>query len=152
MQRIGLGLAALGRPGSITRGQDVDLPDRTVEGMRARTRCSTPLGMRACGSSTPHAATASAADAGWTVVVKETLANGAAMDALPGAHPDADAIAAALAIDPRVVVLSGAVTVEQLHANLRAVDVDGAEVARVTEGLVRSPDAYWRARGARAWR
>lgn len=49
-------------------------------------------------------------------------------------------------------MLSGAATVEQLHASLRAVDVDGADVARATLGSAQSPDAYWRARGARAWR
>jgi len=37
VSRIGLGLAALGRPAYITSGRDGDLPDRTVAGMRART-------------------------------------------------------------------------------------------------------------------
>jgi aryl-alcohol dehydrogenase-like predicted oxidoreductase len=36
--RIGLGLAALGRPAYITGGRASDLPDRSVAGMRARTR------------------------------------------------------------------------------------------------------------------
>lgn len=36
--RIGLGLAAVGRPGYLTLGRDQDLPDRSVDGMRARTR------------------------------------------------------------------------------------------------------------------
>lgn len=93
-----------------------------------------------------------AADAGWLVVVKEALANGAVLDALPGPHADADAIAAALAVDERAVVLSGAVTAEQLAANLRAVDVDGAVVARGTAALMQQPEAYWGARSARAWR
>jgi aryl-alcohol dehydrogenase-like predicted oxidoreductase len=93
-----------------------------------------------------------AADAGWTVVVKEALANGAVLDALPGERADADAIAAALAIDPRVVVLSGAVTQRQLAANLRALEVDGEAVALATAALVRSPEEYWRDRSARAWR
>src|SRR5258708_38110823 len=35
--RIGLGLAALGRPAYITSGREEDLPDRSVAGMRART-------------------------------------------------------------------------------------------------------------------
>src|SRR5580658_10636968 len=38
VSRIGLGLAALGRPAYITGGRDRDLPDRSVAGMRARTR------------------------------------------------------------------------------------------------------------------
>lgn len=33
--RLGLGLAALGRPAYITDGRDRDLPDRGVQGMRA---------------------------------------------------------------------------------------------------------------------
>src|ERR1700732_3614305 len=37
VSRIGLGLAALGRPAYITSDRDGDLPDRTVAGMRART-------------------------------------------------------------------------------------------------------------------
>jgi len=34
--RIGLGLAALGRPAYITGGREDDLPDRSVAGLRAR--------------------------------------------------------------------------------------------------------------------
>jgi aryl-alcohol dehydrogenase-like predicted oxidoreductase len=37
VSRIGLGLAALGRPAYINSGRGADLPDRSVEGMRART-------------------------------------------------------------------------------------------------------------------
>jgi aryl-alcohol dehydrogenase-like predicted oxidoreductase len=37
VSRIGLGLAALGRPVYITGGRAADLPDRSVAGMRART-------------------------------------------------------------------------------------------------------------------
>ena len=37
VSRIGLGLAALGRPAYITAGRDRDLPDRSVAGLRART-------------------------------------------------------------------------------------------------------------------
>jgi aryl-alcohol dehydrogenase-like predicted oxidoreductase len=36
VSRIGLGLAALGRPAYITSGREDDLPDRSVAGMRAR--------------------------------------------------------------------------------------------------------------------
>src|SRR3984957_4366920 len=38
VSRIGLGLAALGRPAYITGGRATDLPDRSIAGMRARTR------------------------------------------------------------------------------------------------------------------
>ena len=37
VSRIGLGLAALGRPAYITSGRAEDLPDRSVDGMRTRT-------------------------------------------------------------------------------------------------------------------
>ncbi len=37
VSRIGLGLAALGRPAYITAGRDDDLPDRSVAGLRAQT-------------------------------------------------------------------------------------------------------------------
>ena len=37
VSRIGLGLAALGRPAYITSGREDDLPDRSVTGMRTRT-------------------------------------------------------------------------------------------------------------------
>src|ERR1700761_2760412 len=37
VSRIGLGLAALGRPAYITSGREEDLPDRSETGMRART-------------------------------------------------------------------------------------------------------------------
>ena len=37
VSRIGLGLAALGRPAYITSGREQDLPDRSVTGMRTRT-------------------------------------------------------------------------------------------------------------------
>jgi aryl-alcohol dehydrogenase-like predicted oxidoreductase len=37
VSRVGLGLAALGRPAYITSGRAEDLPDRSVTGMRART-------------------------------------------------------------------------------------------------------------------
>lgn len=37
VSRIGLGLAALGRPAYITGNRDRDLPDRSMSGMRART-------------------------------------------------------------------------------------------------------------------
>ncbi len=37
VSRIGLGLAALGRPAYITSGREQDLPDRSVTGLRTRT-------------------------------------------------------------------------------------------------------------------
>ena len=37
VSRIGLGLAALGRPAYLTSGREEDLPDRSVAGLRTRT-------------------------------------------------------------------------------------------------------------------
>jgi aryl-alcohol dehydrogenase-like predicted oxidoreductase len=36
VSRVGLGLAALGRPAYITSGREEDLPDRSVAGLRTR--------------------------------------------------------------------------------------------------------------------
>ena len=113
-------------------------------------------------------AAAEAAAAGWTILIKEALANGrlapggeaappapvaavAPVAALAGARnvtADAIAIAAALANPWASVVLSGAVTPRQLQANLSALavgdlpDLDLAEPA----------GAYWASRAARPWR
>src|SRR5712692_10081175 len=106
-------------------------------------------------------AAAEAAAAGWTILIKEALANGrlaAGGDAAPPAPvaalasvrnvtADAIAIAAALANPWASVVLSGAVTPRQLQANLAALavrdlpDLDLAEPA----------GAYWASRAARPW-
>ncbi|HET8540996.1 MAG TPA: aldo/keto reductase [Anaeromyxobacter sp.] len=104
--------------------------------------------------------------AGRTVIVKEALANGrlgprgdAGRDGPLAllAHdlhvgPDAVAIAAALARPWADVVLLGAVTVEQLRSNLRALEVSAgpALLARL-EALRRDPAAYWRERSALTW-
>jgi aryl-alcohol dehydrogenase-like predicted oxidoreductase len=93
-------------------------------------------------------ALAAAHEAGLGVIVKEALANGR----LIGTVPDSFAIAAVLAQPWADVVLSGAVTVEQLEGNLRAFDVDydkslDAELAQLAEDR----DSYWSTRAALAW-
>ena len=105
-------------------------------------------------------AAAEAADAGWSILVKEGVANGRLV---PGAGPpepltelaaargvteDAIALAAALANSWAGVVLSGAVTRPQLQANLAALTVGRLPALDLTE----SPAAYWSARAARPWR
>jgi aryl-alcohol dehydrogenase-like predicted oxidoreductase len=110
------------------------------------------------------AALAAAHDDGVGVIVKEALANGRLSDdGDPSAAPslrhharryDLDtatvALAAALTRPWADVVLSGAVTTEQVHAGARAtsiatpaglVDADPAEV----------PEGYWATRSAREW-
>jgi aryl-alcohol dehydrogenase-like predicted oxidoreductase len=106
-----------------------------------------------------------AATAGLTVVVKEGLANGRLApggDAPAGVREvaerlgvtvDAVALAAVLAQPWRPRVLSGAVTAEQLHANLAAAEVpltddDLAELTAAAE----PPATYGRERAGRAWR
>lgn len=113
-------------------------------------------------------AAAEAADAGWTILIKEALANGRLA---PGSDPagppaqltelaaarnvtaDAIALAAALANPWASVVLSGAVTPQQLRANLAALavgDLSDVDLAALAD-LAEPPGAYWAARAARPW-
>jgi aryl-alcohol dehydrogenase-like predicted oxidoreductase len=103
-------------------------------------------------------AAAEAAAAGWPVLVKEAVANGRLV---PGQAPpaltelaaardvteDAVALAAALANPWATVVLSGAVTPEQLRSNLSALDAGPLPDLNLAE----PPEDYWAARSARAW-
>jgi aryl-alcohol dehydrogenase-like predicted oxidoreductase len=113
---------------------------------------------------TVGAALVEAHDAGWGVIVKEAVANGrlARRESSPpaltriadrrGVAPDAVAIAAVLANPWVHVVLSGAVTVEQLESNLAALEIelDAAELAALAE-VSEPADQYWAVRSARAW-
>ena len=107
------------------------------------------------------AALREARDAGLAVIAKEALANGRALEGAlaaslqeigDGAAPDAVAIAAVLAQPWVDIVLSGAVTPEQLASNLGAVDVelDAERVARLAT-LAEDPVAYWATRRRLAW-
>ncbi|MBB3159207.1 aryl-alcohol dehydrogenase-like predicted oxidoreductase [Microbacterium proteolyticum] len=98
-------------------------------------------------------------DAGWTVVVKEALANGELASAVPGGDlvpaasgtaPDLFALGAALAQPFADIVLSGATTVAHLRRGVeaRAVDLDRAVLAQ----LAVEPSDYWRRRSERPWR
>lgn len=116
------------------------------------------------------AAAAEAAEAGWAVLVKEALANGRLAPGGDAARPgsplagaaataaktaDAVAIGAALAQPWATLVLSGAVSAAQLHANLAALRPDGEPDASLhqalTEQLAENPAAYWSQRSARPW-
>jgi aryl-alcohol dehydrogenase-like predicted oxidoreductase len=100
------------------------------------------------------------------VLVKETVANGrlapggdaaGETSALgrfagrAGATPDAVAIAAALAQPWATVVLSGAVSVAQLHANLAALQLDASPDLAANLGMTEPAAEYWAARAARPW-
>ncbi|HEX3841593.1 MAG TPA: aldo/keto reductase [Acidimicrobiales bacterium] len=101
-------------------------------------------------------ALAEAHAAGWTVIVKEALANGRL--AVPGPatvalgdRPDVTALAAALAQPWADVVLSGAATVSQLRSNLTALDgVATVEADQLTD-LATDPQVYWSQRAAMPW-
>jgi aryl-alcohol dehydrogenase-like predicted oxidoreductase len=91
-------------------------------------------------------ALAEAHDAGWGVIIKEALANGRL------ASQDRIAIAAALANPWVDVVLSGAVSVEQVRSNVLAAATLLAphqltELAKVAEPA----DQYWKERSQLAW-
>ena len=108
------------------------------------------------------AALAEASAAGCGVIVKEVLANGrlthrnAAADLRPlqdhavanGTTVETLAVAAALAQPWATVVLSGAVTCEQLQGHLAALDLDPDAVP---PAIAEPPDIYWRRRAALAW-
>ena len=85
-------------------------------------------------------------DAGGEVIIKEALANGRL------GSQDRIALAAALANPWANVVLSGAVSVEQLRSNTRAATMELsadqlAELAKAAEPA----DRYWKERGQLAW-
>ena len=88
-------------------------------------------------------ALAEAKAAGWGVIVKEGLANGRLAD------QDVHALAAALSQPWVDVVLSGAVTRDQLESNLKSIDFmrDPADWPDIAE----SPPEYWARRSAMAW-
>jgi aryl-alcohol dehydrogenase-like predicted oxidoreductase len=104
-------------------------------------------------------------EAGWLVVVKEGVANGrlagveapaALRDAADSLNvtPDALALAMALAQPWSPTVLSGAVTLSQLDANLAAAHVDPAaarQAASDLRGLREEPKVYWDRRSERRW-
>jgi aryl-alcohol dehydrogenase-like predicted oxidoreductase len=101
--------------------------------------------------------------AGVGVIVKEALANGRLTATgkeqplldLSGEYelpPDVLALAAVLDQPWADVVLSGAITSEQLHSNLAASDVVLDEPLRARLGhLVEPPEQYWSERARLAW-
>ncbi|WP_425144846.1 aldo/keto reductase [Deinococcus sp.] len=107
-----------------------------------------------------------AKEAGWTVYVKEALANGRltsrAEATLPPAlrelcrqhqlMPDALALAAVLAQPFADVVLSGASTTSQLQSNLKArqVGLDAADLVALLASP-QTPERYWQTRSELAW-
>jgi aryl-alcohol dehydrogenase-like predicted oxidoreductase len=99
-------------------------------------------------------------EAGLGVLVKEAMANGRLLDGDHarrlagdlGATPDAVAIAAALAQPWADVVLSGAVTPDQLRSNVAALDLEltTVDLDRFAD-LAEDPTTYWATRSHLAW-
>jgi aryl-alcohol dehydrogenase-like predicted oxidoreductase len=100
-------------------------------------------------------ALAEAKAAGWTVVVKEALANGRLASGPEagalGERPDAVALACALAQPWADVVLSGAASVDQLVANVGAREFVGSVDPDRYAHLVSDPARYWSSRAAMPW-
>jgi aryl-alcohol dehydrogenase-like predicted oxidoreductase len=99
---------------------------------------------------------AQAKSAGWTVIVKEALANGRLATPGPaiaalGDRPDATALALALAQPWADVVLSGAATVSQLRSNLGALDAAPQPDVDRLWTLALDPQTYWGERAAMPW-
>lgn len=91
-------------------------------------------------------ALAEASAAGWGVIIKEALANGRLADR------DQLAIALALSNPWADVVLSGAVTVEQLRHNAVSVGMTLTEAnRRELLSMAEPAEHYWRERSARSW-
>ena len=115
-------------------------------------------------------ALAEARAAGMGVIIKEALANGRLTSRNTGAPftgeggtfrqeaerlgvgIDALALAAVLAQPWADVVLSGAVTIEQLQSNVRALDIvlDPAAMGALA-GLAEDPATYWQTRSSLKW-
>ena len=91
------------------------------------------------------AALAEAHAEGLGVIVKEALANGRL------AAQDDVAIATALRQPWADVVLSGAVTVDQLHSNLRALNLTRTAEADAPRVSAEPPEVYWSTRASRRW-
>ena len=108
-------------------------------------------------------ALARAHEAGLTVIVKEAVANGRLTNAgdqpalvkaaaAHGLTADTLAISAVLAQPWADIVLSGAVTLDELRSNLAASSVVwDADLAELTAELALPATVYWRERSQRPW-
>ena len=92
------------------------------------------------------AALAEAKSRGWGVIVKEALANGRLTESADAARV---ALAAALSQPWADVVLSGAVTLEQLESNLGAVALSKERLD--WPDIAESPSDYWTRRSQLPW-
>ena len=152
---IGLSVSGPNQAEVIRRALDVSVDERSpFQAVQATWNLLEPSG---------SAALAEAKARGWLVIVKEALANGRLTDRAEGEHVnllrtfadahatsiDAVALGAALSNSWADVVLSGAVTIEQLESNLTAL----ALAQNLTEwpDIAESPHDYWARRSALPW-
>ena len=152
---IGLSLSGAGQVDTLRRAMGITSAGRSVfDVVQATWNALEP-------SAGPALAEASASGMG--VIVKEALANGRLVrgtEAEPivaqasrlGTTPDAVALAFAIEQPWADVVLSGAVSVDQLGDNLAATDLRLDDEARATLQALALPAAdYWRERAGMAW-
>ncbi|WP_309569833.1 aldo/keto reductase [Deinococcus sp.] len=156
--RVGLSTSGPRQQGTIRRALDV-----RVDGVSPFSVVQATWNVLESSAGT---ALADAHAAGWTIVVKEGVANGrltahglsgtgdvppalAAIAREQDVTPDAVALAAALGQPWADIVLSGATTQPQLAENLAAlrVRVDASEL----QLLKTAPDVYWRERSGLPW-
>jgi aryl-alcohol dehydrogenase-like predicted oxidoreductase len=150
---VGVSTSGAGQPEAIERALAI-----TVDGRRLVTSVQATWNLL---ETSAGPALDAAHAAGVRVVVKEAVANGrltgfdvaARLAAVAGRHGvgvDAVAIGAALAQPWCDVVLSGAVTPDQLTSNAASVSFAPGELDTLSM-LAEPPDAYWAARSRRRW-
>ncbi len=145
---VGLSLSGPDQAGTLRRALSIEVDDRPLFSVVQATWNLLET------SGAP--ALAEAKSAGWTVIVKEALANGrlavpGPTTAALGERPDVTALAAALDQPWADVVLSGATTVSQLRSNLAAVDHVREPDADRLRPLAQEPQVYWSERAAMPW-
>ena len=145
---VGLSLSGPGQSEALRRALDIEVDGQPLfSAVQATWNLLEPSAAPALGE---------AKTAGWTVIVKEALANGRLAVGGPvtvslGDHPGAVALGAALAQPWADVVLSGAATVPQLRSNLAALErTSGPDPEQLT-GLAIDPRVYWGERAAMPW-
>lgn len=145
---VGLSLSGPDQAGTLRRALSIEVDERPLfSAVQATWNLLEP-------SAAP--ALAEAKSVGWTVIVKEALANGrlavpGPTTAALGERPDVTALTAALDQPWADVVLSGATTVSQLRSNLAALDATTEPDADRMRTLVLEPRVYWSERAVMPW-
>lgn len=149
--KIGLSLSGVGQSKALAKALQTGVFDSV--------QATWNLMEQSCGATLKEAH-----DAGLEVIIKEGMANGRILqrpELLEVAEkmkvaPDALALAAIMAQPFEPMVLSGAVTSQQLRSNLRALELcdqlkDGDVLTSLMTQLQTDPDAYWKERSGLTW-